>query len=61
MRSAVTVNPHIMKAIAEQRIADLRREAVPRPEAKPKDTRTLRLKRSAGGTQTISPARAKSR
>jgi hypothetical protein len=57
----VTVNPHIMQAIAEQRIADLHREATPRPEAKPNGKRTLRLKTSLTGRQAISAARAEQR
>jgi hypothetical protein len=57
----VTVNPHIMKAIAEQRIADLRSEAAPRPEAKPNASRARRFKRSAKRHQAISSVRPEQR
>jgi hypothetical protein len=45
-------NPHIRKAIATERVADLRRGAAPRPEATAKTGRMRRFKRSAKATQT---------
>jgi hypothetical protein len=55
------VNTHIMKAIANERIADLPRDAAPRPEGTPKAKRTRRLKRSAKPTQTVSAVRTQER
>jgi len=52
------VNTQIMKAIAEARIADSHRDAIPRPEAPPKAKRTGRLQRSAKRTRTVSAVRA---
>lgn len=57
----MTINPHIMKAIAEQRIADLHREAAPRPEAKPDAKQTRRLGQSTKRRQAISTVRAEQR
>lgn len=54
----MTVNLHIIKAIAEQRIVDLHREAVPRPAAKAKPKRTFRLKQATRRTRGIPAARA---
>jgi hypothetical protein len=45
-------NPHIRNAIATERIADLRRDAAPRPDATTKPRRMRRFKRSAKTTQT---------
>ena len=46
------ISPHIMNAIATERIADLRRDAVPRPDASAATGRTRRFKRSVMPTQT---------
>jgi hypothetical protein len=48
----VILNPYIRQAIATERIADLRRDASPRPEATVTAGRTRRRKRSAKPTQT---------
>jgi hypothetical protein len=48
----VILNPYIRQAIATKRIADLRRDASPRPEATVTAGRTRRRKRSAKPTQT---------
>ncbi len=45
-------NPHIRTAIATERIADLRRDAGPRPDATTNTGRLRRFKRSAKPTQT---------
>lgn len=45
-------NPHIRAAISNERIADLRRDAAPRPEATAETPRKRRFKRSAKPTQT---------
>jgi hypothetical protein len=38
-----TINSHIMKLVAIERIADLRRDAAPRPEATAKPRKSRRL------------------
>ncbi len=55
------VNSHTMIAIAAERIADLHRDAAPRPEATPKAKRTRRRKRSVQPAQTAAAAGAKQR
>lgn len=55
------VNTHIMQAIANQRIADLHRDAAPRAEATPKPRRARRSKRPATTTQTAQTVRADQR
>jgi hypothetical protein len=45
-------NPHIRQAIAAERIADLRRDAAPRPEATAKAPRSRRFKRPAKAIPT---------
>lgn len=47
------VNPHILMAIAAERIADLHRDAALRPEVPAKAKRTRRHKRSAKRSQTV--------
>lgn len=46
------VNTHIMMAIAAERIADLHRDAAPRPEPTARAMRRRRPRRSAKRTQT---------
>jgi hypothetical protein len=55
------VNPHTMMAIAAERIADLHRDAAPRPEAPAKAKRTRRRKRSAKRTHAAPAVEAKPR
>ena len=45
-----TINPHIMKLVAIERIADLRRDAAPRPEATAKPRKSRRLTQRAPTT-----------
>ena len=52
------VNTYVRNAIADHRIADLRRDAAPRPEPTAKAVRKRRLKPFAHRTQTVSAARA---
>lgn len=52
----ILTNPHIRKAIATERLADLRRDAAPRPDATAKTGRMRRFKRSAKRTQTAPAA-----
>ncbi|MBV9335643.1 MAG: hypothetical protein JO243_07085 [Solirubrobacterales bacterium] len=52
------VNPHIIKAIATERIADLRHGAAPRPEETSRARRMRRLKRPAMRARPVSTARA---
>ncbi len=54
-------NPHIRAAIATERIAELRRDAAPRPEATAKTGRRRRFKRSAKPTQTARAVEAPQR
>lgn len=57
----MTINPHIMKLVAAQRIADLHRDAAPRPEATAKRRKTRRVKRAPQPRQAIQVARAEDR
>ena len=50
------VNTHIRKALADERIADLRRDAVPRPESSQPAKRTRRFHRSAKPAQAATTA-----
>jgi hypothetical protein len=43
----VTINPHIMKLVAAEKAADLRREAAPRPEATAKPASGRRQRKQA--------------
>lgn len=52
------VNTYVRKAISDQRIADLPRDAAPRPEPTAKAVRHRRLKPFANRTQTVSAVRA---
>lgn len=54
-------NPHIRKAIATERIADLRRDATARPEATARTGRKRRFKRSAKPAQTAPAVGAQQR
>jgi hypothetical protein len=42
----MTINPHIMKLVAIERIADLRRDAAPHPEATAEPRKARRVKRT---------------
>jgi hypothetical protein len=42
----MTINPHIMKLVATEQIADLRRGAAPRPEATAEPRKARRAKRT---------------
>jgi hypothetical protein len=55
------VNTHTMMAIAAERIADLHRDAAPRPEATAKDKRRRRPRRSAKRLETAPAVRADQR
>jgi len=57
----VTINPHIMKLVATERIADLRRGAAPRPEATAKPQAERRVKRATQPPQAIPVAQAEDR
>jgi hypothetical protein len=57
----VTIDPHIMKLVATERIADLRRDAAPRPEAKANRRKARRVKRPPQSRQAIQVAQAEDR
>ena len=57
----MTINPHIMKLVATERIADLRRDAAPRPEAKAKRRKARRVKRAPQSQHAIQVAQAEDR
>jgi hypothetical protein len=52
------INTHTMKALANERTADLRRDGASRPRATTKGTQPRRFKRSAKRTQTSSAVQA---
>jgi hypothetical protein len=54
-------NPYIRQAIAAERIADLRRDAAPRPEPTARPGRKRRFKRPAKATQAVPAVRAPQR
>jgi hypothetical protein len=56
-----TINPHIMKLVAIERIADLRRDAAPRPEATAKPRKPRRVTRAAQPRQAAAAARVDDR
>jgi hypothetical protein len=55
------INTHLMKALADERAADLRREIAPQPRATSNATPPRRLKRSAKRTRTASAVQAEQR
>jgi hypothetical protein len=42
----MTINPHIMKLVAIEQVADRRRDAAPRPEATAEPRKPRRVKRT---------------
>jgi hypothetical protein len=56
-----TINPHIMKLVAIEQIADLRRGAAPRPEATATPRRSRRVKRAPQPRQAPAVARVQDR
>ncbi len=54
-------NPHIMKLVATERIADLRRDAAPHPETTAKPRKARRVKRAAEQRQGPAVARIDNR
>jgi len=56
-----TINPHTMKLVAIERIADLRRDAAPRPEATAAPRNPRPVKRAPQPRQAPAVARAEDR
>ncbi len=56
-----TINPHIMELLAIQRIAELRRDTTPRPEAPAKPRKARRVKRAPQARQAPAVARMEDR
>lgn len=56
-----TINPHIMKLVAIERIADLRRDAAPRPQATAKPRKSRRVTRAPQPRQAPAVARVDDR
>ena len=56
-----TINPHIMKLVAIEQIADLRRDAAPRPEATATPRKPRRVKRAPQPRQAPAVARVQDR
>lgn len=57
----MNINPHIMKLVAIERIADLRRDAAPRPEATAEPRKAQRVKRAPEPRQRPAVARTDDR
>lgn len=53
----MTINPHIMKLVAIERIADLRRDTAPRPEATAEPRKARRVRRAPEPQQGPAVAR----
>jgi hypothetical protein len=56
-----TINPQIMKLVATERIADLHRDAAPRPEARATPRTAVRVKRAPQPRQAPAVARVDDR
>ena len=56
-----TINPHITQLVATERIADLRRAAAPRPEAKAEPRQSRRVKHASQPRQAPAVAQADDR
>lgn len=53
----MTINPHIMKLVATERIADLRRDAAPHLEATAEPRKARSVKRASQPRQGLAVAR----